>query len=137
MNSHTGFHMHHHHTIGITIDIRAIHEMDFYRDRWNTKIERYAQQFVQMILVAIDTCNAPIIFNAYHHIATIGVSKGNHNHCQGFSINAKALAIKLLPFRLLLKYLYIVDVNHCLLKYCYLGVKIVKTIHSAKKKAFF
>ena len=119
MNSHTGFNVHHQNTIGIATGIRAIHEMHFYRDRRHTKVERYAQQFVQVILVAIDTSNTPVIFNAYHHIATIGIGKCHNNHRQCFCVNAKTLAVELLTFGLLLKRLYIVSFNHCSLKYLY------------------
>ena len=115
MNSHTGLNVHHQNTIGITIDIRTIHEMCFNRDRRNAKIERYTQQFIQMVFVTIDTCNAPVVFNAYHHIATICISKSHLDYRQCFCIDTKAFAIELLALRLLLKCLYIVEVNHHLL----------------------
>ena len=55
-----------------------------------------------MILVAIDASDTTIVFNAYHHIATIGIGKGNEDDTQCLGLYPETLAVEKLSFRLLL-----------------------------------
>ena len=77
MYLHTGSNMHHQHSVGKSVYIRTINEMHFNIHRRNTEVERSTQQFVQMFFIAIDACDTSVVLNAYHHIATIGIGKGN------------------------------------------------------------
>ena len=61
--------------------------------RRDTKVKRSAQQFIQVIFIAIDTRDTTIILNAYNHIATIGIGKGNEYNTQCLGIYPKALAV--------------------------------------------
>ena len=113
MYLHTGNNVHHQHSIRKSVYIRAVNEMHLHIHRRDTEVKWSTQQFIQMIFITIDTRNTSIILNAYHHIATIGIGKGNEYDSQCFGIYPKALAVEKLSFWLLLQILYI---NHsCLL----------------------
>jgi len=76
--------------------------MHFYIYRRNTEVERSTQQFVQVVIITIDSCNATIVLNANHNIAAIGIGKGNEYDTQCLGIYPKALAVEELSFWLLL-----------------------------------
>ena len=102
MYLHTGGNMHHQHTVGQAVYVCTIYEMHLNIYRRDTEVERCTQQFIQMLLVAIDTRDSAIVLNAYHHIATIGIGKGNEYDPQRLGIYPETLAVEKLSFRLLL-----------------------------------